>query len=483
MHQEVQETLASLGPGLVYSRLLRLRSGPPEELPQPSLLLECDLCESWQMDDPFTYRFQLREGIHWQEMHPVNGRELTADDVVFSYGRQSTPGWANAPLLQNIEEVVAEDRYTLRVTLKEEFPDPDFLLSLADGHTKIVASEVVSLNGDLKAGPVIGSGPWIWEATERDFGSIFRKNPLYFEEGLPFADELQIILAKDEPTRLALFLTGEVKVYKAPPDSWARIMDLGLGHNSFVSSHGGAGLILTMNVSAPPFDNIEVRRAALKSLDPWDYVRTIWLDQGSVGLGIPVQRPSWLLSKDEMREGYFADPSTAAQKLRGSGQPVPLTFELVVGDFGDIYLEQGKRIEEDLRSVGFDPVVSILLPDQYPDRVWSNKEYELALGVLPPTTTTNSFLFAVLHSLGSWNVIDHADARLDELIDRQALERDPIVRSQLLGDIQRHLLEQAYLFSPVSGGARWVMAEEVKGFYPNTAASEYFYWAKAWLER
>lgn len=57
------------------------------------------------------------------------------------------------------------------------------------------------------------------------------------------------------------------------------------------------------------------------------------------------------------------------------------------------------------------------------------------------------------------------------------------MRSQLLGDIQRHLLEQAYLFSPVSGGARWVMAEEVKGFYPNTAASEYFYWAKAWLER
>ena len=482
VHQEVQETLTSLGPGVVYSRLLRLRTGSPEEVPQPSLLLECDLCESWQMEDPFTYRFRLREGIMWQDISPVNGRELTAEDVVFSYERQGIPGWANAPLLQNMAEVVAEDRYTVKVTLKQDFPDPDFLLSLADGHTKVVAPEVVVMNGDLKVRPVIGSGPWIWESTQRDFGSIFVKNPRYFEESLPFLDEFQVIVAKDEPTRLALFLTGEVNAYKAPPNSWVRIKELGLNPNSFLSSQGGSGLILTMNVSAPPFDNIEVRRAVLKALDPWEYVRTVWSDQGTVGLGVPVQSPSWLLTKDEMREGYFADPSAAANALRNSGLPMPLTFELAVGDFGDIYLQQGRRIEEDLRSVGFDPVLAVLRPDQYPERVWSNKEYELSVGVLPPTNTTNSFLFAILHSLGSWNVIDHSDGLLDEMIDRQGLEQDPGVRSELVRDIQRYLLDQAYIFSPVTGGARWVSAERVKGFYPNTAASEYFYWAKVWLE-
>ena len=76
----------------------------------------------------------------------------------------------------------------------------------------------------------------------------------------------------------------------------------------------------------------------------------------------------------------------------------------------------------------------------------------------------------------------HSDSQLDEMIDKQAVEGDPDVRSQQLRDIQSYLLEQAYLFSPVTGGGRWVFVPEVQGLYPNAAASEYFYWAKAWLE-
>lgn len=88
VHLHVQETLASLGPGIAYSRLLRVRSGPEEEVPQPSLLLECDLCEGWCMEDPLTYRFQLRKGVLWHNRPPVDGRELIAADVVYSYERQ-----------------------------------------------------------------------------------------------------------------------------------------------------------------------------------------------------------------------------------------------------------------------------------------------------------------------------------------------------------------------------------------------------------
>ena len=53
VHQEVQEALTTLGPGLAYSRLLRLRSGEGPE--QPNLLLECDLCESWRLTRDLTF--------------------------------------------------------------------------------------------------------------------------------------------------------------------------------------------------------------------------------------------------------------------------------------------------------------------------------------------------------------------------------------------------------------------------------------------
>ena len=385
VHQEVQHTLTSLGPGIVYSRLLRLRTGPGMEVPQPSLLLECDLCESWRMIDPLTYRFQLRKGIRWQDIEPVNGRELVAQDVVYSYEQQRTPGWANAPLLRNLQDVVAEGRYGLKVTLKHGFPDADFLVSLADGHTKVVAEEAVG-TGDLKRGPVIGSGPWIWKSTREDIGSAFEKNPDYFEDGLPFVDELVIrVIRSQEEDRLAAFVVGAVDVYSPSAESWKRLnRRTDLQFNSFLSRQGGTGLILAMNVSVPPFDNLQVRRAVLRTLDPWEYVRAIWGGQGYVSLGLPVLSPNWLVSRDEMRETYFADPSDASDILSASGLATPVRFDLTVADSGDIYLEQGRRIEEDLRSVGFAPVFRVLNPTQYTDRVWRDREYQLVCRCAPP---------------------------------------------------------------------------------------------------
>ena len=489
VHQEIQETLASLGPGIAYSRLLRLRTGPPEEVLQPSLLLECDLCEGWEVEDPLTYIFRIRKGVAWQDIDPVNGREMVAKDIAYSYARQATPGWANAALLQNIRDIEATDRYTLKITLNPGFPDADFMLSLADGHSKVVAEEAVGLDGDLKEGPVIGTGPWIYDAerSRPDIGFVFQRNPNYFEDGLPFADELQFRLIKgSREVQFAAFVTGEVDVYRIPADLWNQLQATGVETGSFLARQAGLGLVLTMNASRPPFDNLQVRKAVLRALDPWEYVRTIWEGQGFVSLGVPVESPSYLLNREGMRPEYFADPQAAAELLGDSGVSVPIPFELIVADFGDIYLQQGRTIEENLRSVGFDPLLRVLNPSEYGDRVWRDKDYQLALGELPPTSSTNSYLFAILHGRGNWNVVDHSDLALDVLIDQQAVEADREVRGLLLRDIQRYLLEQAYMFSPVTGpigiGARWVFAPRVKGFYPNTAASEYFFWAKTWIE-
>ena len=75
VHQSVQETLASLGPGLAYSRLMKLQPGP--EAGQPSMVLECDLCQSWELTQDFAYEFQLRPGVTWQDIGPVKRTALS----------------------------------------------------------------------------------------------------------------------------------------------------------------------------------------------------------------------------------------------------------------------------------------------------------------------------------------------------------------------------------------------------------------------
>ena len=132
--------------------------------------------EGWEITGGYTYHFQIREDVRWQNIPPLNGRQLTAHDIVYSYNRQGTSGWPNAPLLQNIEAVEAAGSHVLKITLNRDFPDADFLVNLADGHTKVVSREAVEVNGDLISGPVIGSGPWLWDSTDENIGSIFSKN-------------------------------------------------------------------------------------------------------------------------------------------------------------------------------------------------------------------------------------------------------------------------------------------------------------------
>ena len=473
VHQTVSETLAFRGPGIAYSRLLRLRTDA--SVAQPSLLLECDLCQSWEMSDPLTYRFRLRQGVRWQDLPPVNGRALTAEDLVFSYQRQRTEGWPNAPLLLALDTVEAEDELTLKITLK--FPDVDFLLSLADGHSKVVAREVVEGPGGLKEGPVVGTGPWIWQRTEKEIGSDFEANPSYFEGGLPFLGRLSFKVIPDQDVQLAAFLIGEVDVYDVPPQTWPRLLSSGVEYGTFLSKQGGRGLVLAMNVSRPPFNDGEVRRAVFKALDPWAYLDEIWAGQGFVSTGVPVVEASWLLDSGEMGE-FFAGSASVEGGLGSSG----VAFDLTVADFGDIYLDQGLRIERDLRNAGFAPNLRVVNPVEYSEQVWQRKDYQFFVGPVPPTSSPNSYLFSILHSGGQWNILAHNDSTLNELIEAQqeATFNSP-QRRDALRAIQRRLLEQAYMLGPATSGTIWALQDRVRGFYPNTALSEYFYWAKTWV--
>ena len=489
VHQAVQEALTSLGPGLAYSRLLRLRTGPEQEL--PSLLLECDLCLSWEMTSDLGYEFRLRPDVRWQDIAPVNGRLLVAEDLVFSYERLRTPGWPNAPLLSAVDTIEASGSQTLRLSLAT--PDADLLLSLADGHAKVVAREVVSQFGDLKSSPVIGTGPWIWEQTLVGIGTTLLRNPDYFEEGVPFLDRLLVSVIKEDgldqsaqEKALAAFSVGAVDVATLPPGEWGELQASDLEFDSVDSGQAGTGVILTLNSRSPALHDLSVRRAIFKAIDPWDYIDNYWAGQGYVSVGIPVESADWLLDRMEIRTQNFADPSEARTLLAASGLPLPVDIELAVRTerFESAYLELAERVAGDLRVVGFNPTIRRLNPARFGEVVVTkNKDYQVALGVVPPTSTTNSFLFALLHSAGRWNLAEHQDNVLNSMIERQAVELDSARRRDQIREIQRYVLDQAFLFSPITGSTRWVFDPDLKGFHPNTALSEYIYWSRAWLDR
>src|SRR5213594_597345 len=104
----------------VYNKLVRFKVGPG--VPPGSFTVEPDLAERWEEPDDTTMDFHLRRGVRWQNKPPVNGRELTAEDVKFTFERFLTEkGNPHRYMLERVDRVEVVDRYTVRFRLKEPF--------------------------------------------------------------------------------------------------------------------------------------------------------------------------------------------------------------------------------------------------------------------------------------------------------------------------------------------------------------------------
>src|SRR5437867_1939630 len=179
----------------VYSKLVRHKVG----VPPGTFTVEPDLAERWEELDDTTVVFHLRRGVRWHNKPPVNGRELTAEDVKFTFDRFLTEQ-AN-PLkymLDPIDRVEVVDRYAVRFRLKEPFVWLVNLLANPTG-TWIVAREVVDKYGDLKKPEsAIGTGPFTLERYDPNVKTVFRRNPTYYRAGEPWVDGVDWLVMEDE---------------------------------------------------------------------------------------------------------------------------------------------------------------------------------------------------------------------------------------------------------------------------------------------
>jgi peptide/nickel transport system substrate-binding protein len=98
------------------SRLVRHKAG--NAVAPGTFAIEGDLAESWSQPNDTTYVFKLRGGPRWHPKPLVNGREMTADDVLYRVERLRTvKGNPNAYMLDVVEKVDAPDRHTVESPL------------------------------------------------------------------------------------------------------------------------------------------------------------------------------------------------------------------------------------------------------------------------------------------------------------------------------------------------------------------------------
>ena len=278
--------------------------------------------------DGTLYTFKLRQGVKFH-----NGREFTADDVVYSLTRVLDPKTASPgagfylgikgaqELVEgkaaSVEGIKAVDKYTVEFTLTQ--PDVTFLSRIALNFAYIVPKEEVEKAGDNFGHAPVGTGPFIFKEWQPGQYLVFDRNPNYFYEGLPYLDQVRIEVGVEPNVALLRLESGEIQLMGDPPPGaeWTRISADPAWQNRIEVQPQVSTVYIAINVTAKPFDNVKVRQALNHAIDK-DRIIQLLNGRGTVANQV---LPPLMPGYDADYQGYDYNLDKARALLAEAGFP------------------------------------------------------------------------------------------------------------------------------------------------------------------
>ncbi|HJO59986.1 MAG: ABC transporter substrate-binding protein [SAR202 cluster bacterium] len=462
-HENYSGAHSTWGIGIIYQRLLKFSNGPDITLPSKST--ECDACSSWQMVDNKTFIFDVDTNIKWVSEEADDMNQLLPEDIKFSLDRQMAKNQEHSNRFHMVRSVDVKSENQIQINLN--VPDADFFISLADGRSKLLSKSDINDPGKVESAPPIGSGPWrLSKLVDDSYSSV---ENVFSAPNPPYLDSIEFHIITDPQARLSAYSVGLIDVYNI--ENYSTELDIALEN-----PEPGLGFEIAFNTAKPPFKDAHTRVLARSSINPNEIIQKAWHNYAFFSLGFVTNHSSWIPVRSDW-ESYFY-PSQHPETLK---EIIPIS--IATSDFGSKYKESAEIASKQLEAVGFEPIINFVNRRQYAEKIWGEGDFDVLMGPTFPQSSTNSFVIPVLHSEGKWNTSNHRDMRLDELIEEQSQEYNLEKRSEIINEMNRHLLEKSYRFMPATQKSLWAWTEDLKNMHPNFSGLEYSHWERVWLDR
>jgi peptide/nickel transport system substrate-binding protein len=220
--------------------------------------LQGRLAESWELVDPTTWRFKLRQGVKFQ-----NGEDWNAEALKYNVEMYSKldPPWAYASYFQNAWPMSVEVESPTSALIKTPAPQPRTPRIM----TRMNMVPPAASQDKAYADKPFGSGPYrLVEWDKTSFRAVVEANPDYWD-GAPKINRLEFTAGPDDSARIAALQAGEVDVISDVP--FDRIADLSSKFNVLEGQSWGMYYIATNMKSKSPISDVRVRRALRYAID------------------------------------------------------------------------------------------------------------------------------------------------------------------------------------------------------------------------
>jgi len=436
--------------------------------PQPAL------AESWQVQDPLTYLFKLRQGVKFH-----NGRDMTAEDVKFSLDRavDSATGsrWKSFSLPQYDHSDVV-DPNTLRLVNKNPFaPQIDGLAKVA-----IVAKENV---GDIGNKP-IGTGPFQFVEYVQDDRLVMKRFPDYWDKDRVYLDQVVIKTIKDATAVVQALKTGGVdSVWQlSTPHAEEVAKDPNL-----VLYHGQKNAVVQMLMidnAQPPFNDMRVRQALSLATDRKAINDVAFYGQFLAHeYDVPLPEDNWAFSKDLAKAEYDLKKAKDLFDAAGVAGGTTLTFQ-AISTANPEWVTTGEILQQSLAKIGLKVNIekldlaawaAVFAPPQ--DKRWAGRIISNGnVGYSDP------FFFLVsLQSGSSTNYTHYKNDEVDGLLAKGQTTLDRNERVGLYAKAQEIITREVPCPFPYTQVGLYGVTKALKGFYAEGDWVPHF--ENAWLDR
>lgn len=450
-----------------------------------------DLASAWENPDPLTYTFHLEPAAKWQNKDPMTGRPVTAEDVIYSLKRISTPDPSHprASSFSSIDSYSSPDEHTLVVKLKEVYVP--ILTPLSDKWTVIVPHEVVDKFGDLKRGDsIIGCGPFICQNADSSKGATLVRNPDYWRPDRPFLDKIVYTTILDEQAAHAAFRAGQADISLILPD---------LTKDSFkandVDLRGYSPVDMGLSLIGGPVDKAplsdeRVRQAINLAIDRDALAEAAFPGAEYTQAGV-LDIEFWGLPSSEIVKipGFGkksdADYKQAKQLIDAAGVAGTEITLNTTKAYHPYHSDRAEALAPMFEKIGLKVKLNVLDFAGFKD-VESKKAYQMTAASYsangdPDIPLTNQFT-----SKGTRNYWNWSDPTYDAMVAKQRQEQDFEKRKAQILDIQRYLLKGTPVAHDQFYKKSWLGVRKRVHNFPGTllagSSTSGWYMADVWVD-